>query len=148
MARMARTLTLGATPGGSSGGGTGLPSSITRELSSVRPVESMITYIGLRGAQPEHGHGGPVVVGVIRGDQRSNLVLEDERHLEADFEWGYEGAGPRRLAQAILNDFTGRNVELATANAFLRDVVARLPNEFELTGDDVATWLATRGRDA
>jgi hypothetical protein len=108
---------------------------------------SVVTYIGLRGAQPEHGHGGPVVVGVVRGGQRSNLVLQDERHLDADFEWGYEGAGPRRLAQAILNDFTGRNVELSAANAFLHDVIAHLPNEFELEGEDVATWLAAQGRD-
>ncbi|HTX13266.1 MAG TPA: DUF6166 domain-containing protein [Solirubrobacteraceae bacterium] len=72
----------------------------------------MVTYVGLRATQPEHGHGGP-----------------------------------RRLAQAILNDFTGRTVELATANAFLRDVVAHLPSEFELTGEDVAAWLAALGPD-
>ena len=104
-------------------------------------------YVGLRGTQPEHGHGGPVVVGVVRGDRRSNLVLDDDRHLDADFEWGYEGAGPRRLAQAILNDFTGRKVELPTANAFLRDVVAHLPSEFELRGEDVAAWLDGHRRD-
>jgi hypothetical protein len=109
---------------------------------------SMVTYVGLRGVQPEHGHGGPVVVGVVRGEQRSNLVLADARHLDADFEWGYEGAGPRRLAQAILNDFTGRTVGLVTANAFLRDVVAHLPSEFELDGEDVAAWLAAHGPDA
>jgi hypothetical protein len=108
---------------------------------------SMVTYVGLRAAQPGHGHGGPVVVGVVRGDQRCSLVLQDDRHLDADFEWGYEGAGPRRLAQAILNDFTGRNVEFAIANAFLRDVVAQLPNEFELRGEDVAAWLAAHGLD-
>lgn len=107
----------------------------------------MVTYVGLRGAQPEHDHGGPVVVSVVRGDQQSNLVLEDDRHLDADFEWACEGAGPRRLAQAILNDCTGRDVELPTANAFLHDVVAHLPNEFELRGEDVAAWLAAQGPD-
>jgi len=83
----------------------------------------------------------------VRGDRRSNLVLDDDRHLDADFEWGYEGAGPRRLAQAILNDFTGRKVELPTASAFLRDVVAHLPSEFELRGEDVAAWLDGHRRD-
>jgi hypothetical protein len=106
---------------------------------------STVTYVGLRGIQPDHGHGGPVVVGVVRGDRRSNLVLGGDRHVDADFEWGYEGAGPRRLAQAILNDFTGCDVGLRTANVFLRDVVAHLPNEFELRGEDVARWLAARG---
>jgi hypothetical protein len=121
-------------------------SSIPREPSTVGPMVPMVTYIGLRGMQPEHGHGGRVVVGVVRGEKRSNLVLEDDRHVDADFEWGYEGAGPRRLAQAILNDFTGRKVELVTANAFLHDVVAYLPNEFELEGDDVAAWLEAHTR--
>ena len=67
----------------------------------------MVTYVGLRGAQPEHGHGGPVVVSVLRGDQQSNLVLEDDRHLDADFEWACDGAGPRRPAQAVLERLHG-----------------------------------------
>jgi hypothetical protein len=31
------------------------------------------------------------------------------------------------------------------SNDFLRDVVAHLPNEFELTGADIAAWLSNRG---
>ena len=50
---------------------------------------------------------------------------------------------PRRFS----NDCTGRDVELPTANAFLHDVVADLPNEFELRGEDVAAWLAAHGPD-
>jgi hypothetical protein len=103
-----------------------------------------VTYIGLRGPQPEYGHGGPLVVGVCREGHRSNLTLKDDRLIDAEFEWGYEGAGPRRLAQAILNDFLGLNVDLLVSNAFLRDVVARLPTEFELSGDEVAAWLNGR----
>jgi hypothetical protein len=103
-----------------------------------------ICYIGLRGKQPSYGHGGPNVVGVHRNGQRANLVLRDDRLINAEFEWGYEGAGPRRLAQAILNDFLGVNVDLRVASAFLRDVVARLPYEFELGGDEVASWVNDR----
>jgi hypothetical protein len=101
-----------------------------------------VTYAGLRAVQPEHGHGGPLVVGVSRNGQRSNLVLDDDRILDGEFEWGYEGAGPRRLAQAVLNDFFGRKVDLIMTNAFLRDVVAQLPSEFELTGADIAAWAS------
>jgi hypothetical protein len=103
-----------------------------------------VTYTGLRAQQPEYGHGGPIVVGVSRGAERRNLELDDDRLTDAEFEWGYEGAGPRRLAVAILNDFLGRKVDLVLSSAFLRDVVANLPSEFELTGAEIAEWLSAR----
>lgn len=105
-----------------------------------------VTYTGLRAVQPEYGHGGPLVVGVSRNGERRNLKLDDDRLIDAEFEWGYEGAGPRRLAVAILNDFLGRNVELTVSNDFLRDVVAHLRNEFELTGAEIASWLSNRSQ--
>ena len=103
-----------------------------------------VTYTGLRARQPDTGHGGPLIVGVTRGGEQRNLELDDDRVIDAEFEWGYEGSGPRRLALAILNDFLGRKVELALSNAFLRDVVAHLPGEFELTGAEIAEWLSAR----
>jgi hypothetical protein len=101
-----------------------------------------VTYVGLRAQQPDHGHGGPIVVGVCRDGERRNLELDDDRLIEAEFEWGYEGAGPRRLAQAVLNDFLGYKVELLLSNAFLRDVIAHLPGDFELTGAEIAAWVS------
>jgi hypothetical protein len=103
-----------------------------------------VTYIGLRGQQPAYGHGGASVVGVHRGGERSNLVLRDARHIESEFEWGYEGSGPRRLAQAILNDFLGFDADLVVSSAFMRDVVATLPAEFELEGGRIAAWVDRR----
>jgi hypothetical protein len=103
-----------------------------------------VVYIGLRGPQPSHGHGGPRVVGVHRDGVRSNLVLRNPHVVSGEFEWGYEGAGPRRLAQAILDDFLGFPVDPVVASAFLRDVVAGLPGEFELTGQEVASWIDER----
>ncbi|HWF52560.1 MAG TPA: DUF6166 domain-containing protein [Solirubrobacteraceae bacterium] len=107
-----------------------------------------VTYTGLRTRQPEWGHGGPLVVGVTRNGERGNLELDDDRVVDGEFEWGYEGAGPRRLAVAILNDFLRQNVELAVSNAFVRDVVAHLPSEFELTGAEIAAWMSARSADA
>jgi len=37
-----------------------------------------------------------------------------------DSSGGNEGAGPRRLAQAIVNDYLGFDVDLVVASAFLR----------------------------
>jgi hypothetical protein len=107
-------------------------------------MQSRVVYIGLRGQQPAHGHGGPSVVGVHRDGQRSNLLLSNPYVVSGEFEWGYEGAGPRRLAQAILDDFLAFHVDPVVASAFLRDVVAGLGPEFELTGEQVASWIDQR----
>jgi hypothetical protein len=103
-----------------------------------------VIYTGLRARQPDYGHGGPLVVGVCRDGEQRTLELDDDRLIDAEFEWGYEGAGPRRLAVAILDDFLRGKVDLAVSAAFLRDVVAHLPGEFELTGAEIAEWLSAR----
>lgn len=104
-----------------------------------------VAYVGIRGPQPDYGHGGPRVVGVIRNGEKRTLQLADERYLRQDsFEWGYDGSGPALLAQAILNDYLGLEVDPLVARVFMQDVVAHLPPEFELDGDDVARWLNER----
>ena len=67
-------------------------------------------YVGLRGRQLAFGHGGPTVVGVRedRG-QRTLRKHPDARTLPDEFEWGYVGAGPGVLAEAILADRLGFN---------------------------------------
>ena len=104
-----------------------------------------VAYVGIRGPQPDYGHGGPRVVGVIRNGEKQTLTLADERYLHQEsFEWGYEGAGPALLALAILNDYLGIEVDVLVARTFMREVVARLPSDFELDGHDVARWLSER----
>jgi Family of unknown function (DUF6166) len=107
-------------------------------------VADDVRYSGLRGVQPGHGHGGAKVVGVARGNARSTLALCDDRFLQTDFEWGYVGAGPTVLAQAILNDFLGFQTDLSVGRAFMQDVIAGLPAEFELNGADIARWVNAR----
>ena len=108
-------------------------------------MTSFVVYVGLRGPQPGYGHSGPRVVGVIRDGEKRTLTLADERYLHQEsFEWGYDGGGPALLAQAILNDFLGINVDLLVARTFMREVVAHLPSEFELDGREVASWLNER----
>ena len=108
-------------------------------------MASNVAYVGIRGEQPGYGHGGPRVVGVIRNGEKRTLTLADERYLRQEsFEWGYDGAGPALLAQAILNDYLGIEVDVLVARTFMREVIARLPSEFELDGRDVAQWLSDR----
>ena len=101
-------------------------------------------YVGLRGRQLAFGHGGPTVVGVRedRG-QRTLYKHPDARTLPDEFEWGYVGAGPGVLAEAILADL-GSNPDVRVTSAFMRDVVARLESEFELPGSHVDDWLSRR----
>ena len=104
-----------------------------------------VTYVGIRGPQPDYGHGGPRVVGVVRNGEKRALTLGDERYLhQENFEWGYDGAGPALLALAILNDYLAIEVDVLVARTFMQEVVARLPSEFELDGRDVARWLSDR----
>ena len=82
---------------------------------------------------------------MIRNGEKRTLKLADERYVRQEsFEWGYDGGGPALLAQAILNDFLGTEVDLLVARTFMREVIARLPSEFELDGRDIAGWLSDR----
>lgn len=84
-------------------------------------------------------------MGVVRDGEKRTLTLADERYLRQEsFEWGYDGGGPALLAQAILNDFLGIDVDLLVARTFMHEVVARLPSEFELDGSDIARWISER----
>jgi Family of unknown function (DUF6166) len=102
-------------------------------------------YIGLRGPQLPFGHGGPTVVGVRDGTGARTLRKHREaRVLVDEFEWGYQGAGPGALAEAILADRLGFNPQPELSTAFAREVIARLESEFELPGHEVDDWISRR----
>lgn len=101
-------------------------------------------YVGLRGEQPGHGHGGPTVVGVVDGLVKWPLAAHCDAVCARDFEWGYEGAGPHLLAAAIVTDRLGREPSHELSRAFMKDVVARLESEFELRASVVDSWLDAR----
>jgi len=62
------------------------------------------------------------------------------------FEWGYGGAGPRRLAEAMLLVITGDELISATlAQRFKWDRIARLPRPFFcMTALEVEAWYVER----
>jgi Family of unknown function (DUF6166) len=104
--------------------------------------------IGLRGPQPSSGHGGPTLVGVREGVRHRTLLRHpNARVLVDEFEWGYRGAGPGALAEAILADRLGFNPDTELSTAFAREVVSRLASEFELPGREVDDWISRRLRN-
>lgn len=57
-------------------------------------------------------------------------------------EWTYVGAGPAQLALALLADHWGDGPRaVASHRAFMEKVVAFLPNEWELTSEDLDAAL-------
>lgn len=106
-------------------------------------------YIGLRGPQLPSGHGGPTVVGVREGTRSRTLTKHpDAVTLLDEFEWGYQGAGPGVLAEAILADRLGVNPDPPVSTAFAREVGALLESEFELPGSEIDDWVARRRASA
>jgi Family of unknown function (DUF6166) len=61
-----------------------------------------------------------------------------KRFTKFGFEWTYEGDSPRQLALAILVDHLGDNDRaIRLSEPFMRQVVANLDNDWQLTGDEV-----------
>lgn len=59
------------------------------------------------------------------------------------FEWTYEGAEPSQLALALLNNHLGDGAKaLELCQPFMRDVVANLENDWELTSEDIDQAIA------
>lgn len=67
-------------------------------------------------------------------------ISSDGRYSPDGFSWGYDGAGPRQTASAILNVTHGQTAaaEHQRVEHFTEDVVSRIPSQhstFEITGD-------------
>ena len=66
-------------------------------------------------------------------------------HSPDGFNWGYGGSGPAQLALGILLDHTGdAKRALAHYQPFKSAFVAGWGDRWELTGEQIDAWLATR----
>ena len=83
-------------------------------------------------------------LGSARAQTTARCESTPTRALPEEFEWGYHGAGPDVLAEAILADRLGWNPDPALTTAFAREVVAGLEREFELPGSQIDDWLSRR----
>lgn len=82
---------------------------------------------------------------VFVGDEPLDPQLSIEQYTDQGFEWSYEGAEPRQLALALLVDHLGTDHERARqlSEAFMKAVVAKLDNTWQLGSDDIDAALAT-----
>ena len=74
--------------------------------------------------------------------QRLSEHYEVKQFTTWGFEWTYEGDSPRQLALALLFDHLGdpqRAIRLS--DAFMREVVANLDNDWTLRSDDVERFV-------
>jgi hypothetical protein len=66
----------------------------------------------------------------------------------AGFEWGYNGAGPKTLAAAILADYLGHKPSFWLIDRYARQVIAQLDVAMPWTirSTEIAAWLQRRRR--
>ncbi|MET0416631.1 MAG: DUF6166 domain-containing protein [Actinoplanes sp.] len=58
-----------------------------------------------------------------------------------DLNWGYDGSGPHRAAEAILTDAFGWKPAMPLANAFVMDWLAMAPREFWFRRPAILRWV-------
>ena len=71
---------------------------------------------------------------------------EIKQFTKRGFEWTYDGTSPRQLALAILFDYLGdKERAVALSEPYMKDVVANLDNDWQLTGEEVEAYVRRRG---
>lgn len=76
----------------------------------------------------------------------AGVPLETQDHIEcfcaAGFEWGYYGDAARQLAFALLMHHTNdREQSLALTDAFARDVISILDNDWVLSPKEITAFI-------
>ncbi len=96
-----------------------------------------VTYTGSRDEV-----GVPVVMKQVDDLEPTPLNPRTDLRMHADdFEWRYQGSGPRQLALAILADVLGDEAGLELSQKYKQDVIAKLPWEgFVITAAAVEQW--------
>jgi hypothetical protein len=105
-----------------------------------------------RGYRDGYRTSEPLVVLVKDGEEKARPLLGVFPPGTWDrgwgFEWGYEGAGPKALAAAILADYLGRQPSFWLVERFARQVIARLDvaKPWMIQSAEIAAWLQRRRR--
>ena len=101
----------------------------------------MKTYRGKRNPDAV----GPCKV-YVTGNDRTTRDLNPRydlvNHSPDGFQWGYGGSGPAQLAIALVADTIGHDyVAKLCYQQFKREVVAGLPDTFEITNEQIVKWV-------
>ncbi len=81
---------------------------------------------------------------VIVDGKPLNEHYEVKRFAKYGFEWTYEGESPQQLALAILVDYLGDSARaVRLSEAFMKEVVANLDNDWTLRGDEIDAFLGS-----
>jgi hypothetical protein len=114
------------------------------EGGSSRHHTGKIVYRGARGDRID---GGVVVTRnaqILRPYDSQQLL----NHSPDGFNWGYSGSGPAQLALALLLDATGDpGIALTQHQNFKRAVVADFGDEWEITQEEIITWVNSLLKD-
>ena len=108
----------------------------------VGPTKQTLKYVGA-------WVDGKGRVTVTRGAETLPLAPWHDVALICDtcFCWGYEGPAPAQLALALLADYfselgNGDKLALRHHEAFHREAIARLPEAWVITGDQIEDFIA------
>ena len=70
-----------------------------------------------------------------------------KRFTRYGFEWTYEGESPQQLALAILFDHLGdKDRAIRLSEPFMKAIVANFDNDWTLSGEEVAAFVAANER--
>ena len=76
--------------------------------------------------------------------QKLSEHYEVKQFTRRGFEWTYDGTSPQQLALAILFDHLGdKERAIALSEPYMKDVIANLDNDWQLTGAEVDAYLRT-----
>jgi hypothetical protein len=115
-----------------------------KELFGVAPGYGFVSVLEMKIYQGRRTMDGLVVT--VDGEPLSEHY-EVKQFTKRGFEWTYDGSSPQQLALAVLFDYLGdKECAIAMSEPFMKDVIANLDNDWQLTSDEVNDYL--RYRDA
>lgn len=115
---------------------------LTPTLATDLPVNQNV-YEGRRVQAPGSTQPEPLVT--VNGKTLRELLGRPQ----VQYEWGYDGAGPGRLAEAILTYEYGERIAERYRIAFATDIVSALPRsrgdtDWALESQEILLWMLLR----
>jgi hypothetical protein len=104
-------------------------------------------HVNRRSYSGKRGQGVGVVPGLVlvTSDNGTTRPLSPRfdiaNHSPTGLNWGYCGSGPQQLAIALLADAINDETAERLAGRFKFDVVGGLPDNWNLTHEEIVAWV-------